>query len=265
MIIGVDYHPSFQQIAFFSEETGECGEQRLGHDEGGAERFYRDLKQRGISVRVGMEATGYSRWFERLLAELGFELWIGDPAEIRTRRAKKQKTDCKDAELLLKLMREDCFPRIWTPSPENPFELLLILLDRPGDVVTREELRTGLWPADVYVDFDRSLNKAIVKLREALGDSSGCPIYVETLPRIRVSIHRTSKRDDASRGAGRSSFVAACDRVRRKRSRNRRSEDPGTGARSSRLACPRDTCEHFGPRVRNGNCAPPRFKFELGE
>src|ERR1700688_4695474 len=66
----------------------------------------------------------------------------------------------------------------------QPFELLLILLDRPGDVVTREELRTKLWPADVYVDFDRSLNKAIVKLREALGDSSGYPIYVETLPRI---------------------------------------------------------------------------------
>ena len=119
MIIGADYHPSFQQIAFFSEETGECGEQRLSHDDGEAERFYRDLKQRGMSVRVGMEATGYSRWFERLLAELGFAVWIGDPAEIRTRRAKKQKTDSKDAELLLKLMREDRFPRIWTPSPEN--------------------------------------------------------------------------------------------------------------------------------------------------
>src|SRR5208282_3825652 len=76
-IIGVDYHPSFQTIAFLMEETGECGEQELNHSDGEAERFYRDLKQRGISVRVGMEATGYSRWFERLLAELGFELWIG--------------------------------------------------------------------------------------------------------------------------------------------------------------------------------------------
>ncbi len=85
MIIGVDYHPSFQAIAFFVEETAECGEQELNHSDGQAEKFYRDLKQRGISVRVGMEATGYSRWFERLLAELGFELWIGDPAEIKTR------------------------------------------------------------------------------------------------------------------------------------------------------------------------------------
>src|ERR1700683_173762 len=119
MIIGVDYHPSFQAIAFCVEETGECGEQELNHRDGQAEKFYRDLKQRGISVRVGMEATGYSRWFERLLAELGFELWIGDPAEIKARRVKKQKTDRKDAQLLLRLMREDNFPKIWVPSPEN--------------------------------------------------------------------------------------------------------------------------------------------------
>ncbi len=74
MIIGVDYHPSFQTIAFLVEETGEYDERELHHSEGEAERFYRDLQQRGIRVRVGMEATGYSRWFERLLAELGFEL-----------------------------------------------------------------------------------------------------------------------------------------------------------------------------------------------
>src|SRR5499425_2296312 len=119
MIIGVDYHPSFQQIAFLIEETGEYDEQRLNHEGGEAERFYRDLKRKGIRVRVGMEATGYSRWFERLLAELDFELWIGDPAEIKARRVKKQKTDRKDAEFLLKLMREDRFPRVWVPSPEN--------------------------------------------------------------------------------------------------------------------------------------------------
>ena len=119
LMIGVDYHPSFQQIAFLVEETGECGEQQLNHSDGEAERFYRNLHQRGIRVRVGMEATGYSRWFERLLAELGFELWIGDPAEIKTRRVKKQKTDRKDAQLLLRLMREDNFPKIWVPNPEN--------------------------------------------------------------------------------------------------------------------------------------------------
>ena len=73
MLIGVDYHPSFQTIAFFAQETGECGEQELNYSDGTA-RFYRDLKELGICVRVGMEATGYARRFERLLAELGFEL-----------------------------------------------------------------------------------------------------------------------------------------------------------------------------------------------
>jgi len=119
MIIGVDYHPSFQAIAFLIEETGECGEQELNHSDGQAEKFYRDLKQRGIYVRVGMEATGYSRWFERLLAELGFEVWMGDPAEIKAKRVKKQKYDREDARLLLRLMRENNFPQIWVPSAEN--------------------------------------------------------------------------------------------------------------------------------------------------
>ena len=104
MMIGVDYHPSFQQIAFLIEGTGEYEERRLNHSDGEAEQFYQDLQLRGVHVRVGMEATGYSRWFERLLAELGFEVWIGDPAEIKAKRVKKQKTDRKDAQLLLKLM-----------------------------------------------------------------------------------------------------------------------------------------------------------------
>ena len=119
LIIGVDYHPSFQTIAFLMEEIGECGEQELKHSDGEAEKFYRDLKQRGVRVRVGLEATGYSCWFERLLAELGFEVWIGDAAEISRQRVRKQKTDREDARLLLKLLLEDRFPRIWVPSPEN--------------------------------------------------------------------------------------------------------------------------------------------------
>ena len=119
LIIGVDFHPSDQYIAFADAETGECGERRLNHSDGEAEKFYRDLQQRGVSVRVGMEATGYSRWFERLLAELGIEVWIGDAAKIKTKRVRKQKTDRQDAQLLLKLLLENNFPRIWVPSPEN--------------------------------------------------------------------------------------------------------------------------------------------------
>ncbi len=66
---------------------------------------------------------------------------------------------------------------------EQPFQILAILLERPGDAVTREELRQRLWPADTFVDFDHSLNTAVNKLREALGDSASNPRYVETLAR----------------------------------------------------------------------------------
>jgi len=119
LIIGVDYHPSDQYIAFVDTETGECGERRLNHSDGEAEKFYRELQQRGASVRVGMEATGYSRWFERLLTELGIEVWIGDAAKIKAKRVRKQKTDRNDAQLLLQLLLENNFPKIWVPSPEN--------------------------------------------------------------------------------------------------------------------------------------------------
>jgi len=119
IIIGVDYHPSDQYIAFVDTETGESGERRLNHSDGEAEKFYRDLTLRGVRMRVGMEATGYSRWFQRLLAELGMEVWIGDAAKIKTKRVRKQKTDRQDAQLLLKLLLENNFPRVWVPSPEN--------------------------------------------------------------------------------------------------------------------------------------------------
>jgi DNA-binding winged helix-turn-helix (wHTH) protein len=66
---------------------------------------------------------------------------------------------------------------------QQPFQVLAILLERPGDLVTREELRHRIWPADTFVDFDHSLNTAVKKLRQALGDGSQKPRYVETLPR----------------------------------------------------------------------------------
>jgi transposase len=88
-------------------ETGEVGERRLTHREE-AEQFYGTLKER--SVRVGMEASGHARWFERLFTDLQFELWMGDAAEIRTKRVRKQKTDRQDAQLLLRLMSKTVFP-----------------------------------------------------------------------------------------------------------------------------------------------------------
>jgi transposase len=116
IIIGVDFHPEFQQIAWVDTETGEFQEKRLAHRED-AETFYRALA--GQKVRVGMEASGHARWFERLVAELQFELWIGDVAEIRTKRVRKQKADRQDAQLILRLLVEDRFPQIWVPDWEN--------------------------------------------------------------------------------------------------------------------------------------------------
>jgi len=70
IIVGCDYHPGFQQIAFVDTETGELQERRLQHrDE--AEKFYRDLPTQGLRVRVGMETSGHARWFEQLL-----RLWV---------------------------------------------------------------------------------------------------------------------------------------------------------------------------------------------
>ena len=118
IIIGVDFHPEFQQIAFVDTDTGELEERRLHHPDE-AEAFYRALLSQGKTVRVGMEASGHGRWFERLMGELQIELWVGDAAEIRTKRVRKQKTDRQDAQLILKLMLKDDFPKIWVPSWEN--------------------------------------------------------------------------------------------------------------------------------------------------
>ena len=95
-------------------ETGELVERRLDHRDGEVEKFYAGLQK---PVRVGMEATGYAQWFERMLAKLGHELWIGDAAEIRAAMVRKQKTDARDALHILDLLLANRFPRIWIPSP----------------------------------------------------------------------------------------------------------------------------------------------------
>ncbi|MGO9274753.1 MAG: IS110 family transposase [Terriglobia bacterium] len=116
LIIGCDLHPRHQEIAMVNTETGELVERRLEHENGQAKEFYAGLAG---PVRVGIEATGYTQWFERLLAESGHELWVGDPAEIRARAVRKQKTNRRDAAHLLDLLTTGRFPRIWVPSPEE--------------------------------------------------------------------------------------------------------------------------------------------------
>src|SRR5713101_5157082 len=80
---------------------------------------------------------------------------------------------------------------------EQPFQVLKILLEHPGEVVTREEIRKRLWPNDTIVEFDNSINSAIKKLRLALGDSAEAPRYVETVPRRGYRLLVTVERVDA--------------------------------------------------------------------
>lgn len=112
-IVGCDLHTRYQQIAMLDDETGELIERRLEHENGEVRVFYATLTG---SVRVGMEATGHTRWFERMLRELGHELWIGDAAQIRAAMVRKQKTDARDAAHLLDLLLNGRFPRIWRPT-----------------------------------------------------------------------------------------------------------------------------------------------------
>src|SRR4029077_17963674 len=118
IIIGVDFHPEYQEIASVDTDTGEYQEKRLAHPKA-AEEFYRSLSRVGQVVRVGMEASGHGRWFERLLEGLGVELWRGDAEVIRAKRGRKQKTDREGARHILKLLLKDDFPRIWVPNWEN--------------------------------------------------------------------------------------------------------------------------------------------------
>ncbi len=141
-IIGCDFHPGYQQIAMVDTETGEFTQMRLSHSNNGEEarKFYAGLAG---PVRVGLEASGQSQWFERLLAELGQELWIGDAGKIRASSDRKQKTDRRDAELILQLLLEERFPRIWVPTPAER-DVRQLLLHRAKLVRVRTQVKNQL-------------------------------------------------------------------------------------------------------------------------
>src|SRR5437870_12669203 len=116
MLIGCDFHPSWQQVSWLDVETGEAGEQKLVHARGEAKQFYEQL---AAPVLIGMEATGNSQWFIELVEDLGHVILIGDAAQIRASYVRKQKTDKRDAAHMLKLLLENRFPRLWTPDREQ--------------------------------------------------------------------------------------------------------------------------------------------------
>jgi transposase len=139
LIIGCDFHPGFQQVAIFDNQTGEIEQKRLEHREQ-AEQFYRGLCE---PARIGMEACGHYPWFERLLRECGHQLWLGDASAIRATVVRKQKTDRRDAEQLVRLLMEDRFPRIWVPSLEER-DVRQLLMHRHKQVQARTRVKNQL-------------------------------------------------------------------------------------------------------------------------
>ena len=137
--IGCDFHPSFQQMAMLDKDTGELVERRLLHTEE-ARAFYEGLQG---PVLVGIEASGNTHWFESLLARCGHELWIGDAAAIARQEGRKQKHDRRAAELILKLMVENRFPKIWIPTVAER-DLRQLLIHRQHLVRMRARIKNQL-------------------------------------------------------------------------------------------------------------------------
>jgi transposase len=100
-IIGCDLHSRYQVVAMLETETGEIVTRRLEHENGEARAFYARLPQPSL---IGIEATGYTQWFERMAAERATSCGWGNPAGIRARAVRRQKTDTRDAEHLLDLV-----------------------------------------------------------------------------------------------------------------------------------------------------------------
>jgi len=140
VLIGCDFHPSWQQVCWLDVETGETGEHEVVHTPGEVEKFYRRFAAPAL---IGLESTGNCQWFVELVEQLGHEVWIGDAAKIRASEVRQQKHDRRDAALLLRLLREGRFPRIWTPSSEQR-DARQLLIHRHKLVRVRAQVKNGL-------------------------------------------------------------------------------------------------------------------------
>jgi len=138
--IGSDIHPRYQKVAWIDEQTGEIRKRRLEHEGREVKEFYAPFPPGTV---VGIEATFPAYWFERLMGELGHELWVGDAARIRASEVRYQKTDERDAEDILDLLRTGRFPRIWVPSLEER-DLRQLLVHRMKQVRTRTQVKNQL-------------------------------------------------------------------------------------------------------------------------
>jgi transposase len=116
LYIGVDFHPHQQTISYCRSEEGEVYQTSLAHNVEQVRRFYKQLPK----AVVGVEASCTAQWFEQLLADLGHELKVGNPTQIRARARSRHKSDKRDADLLLDLLLKDEFPELWRrPLPSQ--------------------------------------------------------------------------------------------------------------------------------------------------
>jgi transposase len=139
-IIGCDLHTRFEQIAMLATETGEVIEKRLDHENGEAREFYKGLQERAL---VGIESTGYTRWFAEMLQELGHELVVGEAGKIRAKETRKQKHARRDAEHILNLLVKGDFPKIWLPGAEER-DVRVLVEHRHQLVQLRTRAQNGL-------------------------------------------------------------------------------------------------------------------------
>src|SRR5215216_3853213 len=114
--VAVDFHAREQTISYCDLADGEIHRRKLRHQHDDVRGFYQQFTG---EVMVGLEASGYSAWFEQMLAELGHTVWLGNPAEIRRKAPRRQKNDRRDADLMFDLMLKEDFPRVYQFSEES--------------------------------------------------------------------------------------------------------------------------------------------------
>lgn len=123
LYIGVDFHPHQQTAAWCDTRTGEADTLDLKHDLGRVRGFYQELPEPAV---IGIEASSKAAWFEKMLAEMGHKLFVGNPVLIRKRATSRHKNDRRDAELMLELLMRDEFPAIWR-RPRTSDEVIEII------------------------------------------------------------------------------------------------------------------------------------------
>ena len=210
--IGCDVHTRNQVVAWIEAETGEIRKRRLEHAGEEVGKFYRQFARGTV---VGIEATFPAYWFERLLGELGHELWVGDAARIRASDVRYQKTDDRDAEDILDLLRTGRFPRIWVPSLEER-DLRQLLVHRMKQVRARTQVKNQLQALAISQGVCRKGKLWSAKGRKELESLALLPWagrrrkeLLETLDRLDEQIRELDRAvEEAGRGASGSGPVA---------------------------------------------------------